>query len=405
MTPSAQSRRQFLQFLAASPLFGYSGQQPLAPPPQSELTQMIMASQDDAVNVMDFEAAARASIPPAHFAYLETGVDDDATIAANRAAFSHIQLRPRRMVDVSHYDLGIELFGRKWETPIVIDPVGSQKAFHPDGEMATARAAKSRKTLQILSTVTTSPIEKVFEAAGSPIWYQLYATSKWEVTESLVKRAEATGCPVLVMTVDLTVGRNTETLTRGARLDSRHCPSCHPPGPQRFFGRYPMFQGIDTSGMTLFNPAMTWSFVRRVKQLSKMRLVLKGIETGEDAALCCENGVDGIVVSNHGGRAEESRRGTMECLPEVIAAVKGRIPVLVDGGFRRGTDIFKALAMGASAIGIGRPYVWGLGAFGQPGVEKVLDILRAELALVMRQCGVTSVSGIGPEFIRVKSNG
>lgn len=392
------NRRRFLKFLAGSPLAG-------AFPAMSWQQQAgdIISDPKDALNVMDFEPAARRAMPPAHFGYMATGVDDDATLLANRAGFSQIQLRPRRMVDVSKADMHIELLGSRWETPIIIAPCGSQKAFHAQGEMATAGAARSRKTLQILSTVSTSPIEKVFEAAGQPIWFQLYATSRWDVTEKLVRHAEQAGCPVLVLTVDLTVGRNTETATRAKKLDSRQCSMCHPPGPQRSYARYPMFNGINTDGMYIYNSSMTWDFVHRLRQITKMKLVLKGIETHEDAQLCCEHGVDGIVISNHGGRAEESRRGTIECLPEVLDAVKGKIPVLIDGGFRRGTDIFKALAMGARAVCVGRPYLWGLGAFGQPGVERVLDILRGELDLAMRQCGTRSIAEIGPSYIKVKS--
>jgi 4-hydroxymandelate oxidase len=393
LTPN---RRRFLKFVAGSPLVG-------AVRGWGQESAGAIADPKDAINVFDFEAAARRAIPPAHFGYLATGVDDDATLAANRAGFGQIQLRPRRMVDVTQTDLHIDLFGSRWETPIVIAPCGSQKAFHAQGEMATAGAARSRKTLQILSTMTTSPLEKVAEAVGRPVWYQLYATSRWEVTEKLVRHAEQAGCPVLVLTVDLTKGRNTETLTRSKKLDSRQCALCHPAGPQRSYARYPMFSGIDTSGLYTYSSAMTWDFVGRLKQLSKMKLVLKGIETHEDAQLCCEHGVDGIVVSNHGGRAEESGRGTIECLPEILDAVKGRVPVLIDGGFRRGTDIFKALAMGARAVCVGRPYLWGLGAFGQPGVERVLDILRAELELTMQQCGTRSIAEIQPSYIKVKS--
>jgi 4-hydroxymandelate oxidase len=390
------NRRRFLKFVAGSPLLGGW------PSCRAQEIPGAIAAPQDAMNVFDFEPAARHAIPPAHFGYLATGVDDDATLAANRAGFSRIQLRPRRLVDVTNADLHIDLFGSRWETPIVIAPCGSQKAFHAQGEMATAGAARSRKTLQIVSTVTTSPLEKVAEAAGRPVWFQLYATSRWDVTEKLVHHAEEAGCPVLVLTVDLTVGRNTETLARSKKLDSRQCTMCHPAGPQRSYARYPMFNGIDTNGMLIYNSAMTWDFVRRLKQLSKMKLVLKGIETHEDAQLCCEHGVDGIVVSNHGGRAEESGRGTIECLPEILEAVKGRIPVMIDGGFRRGTDIFKALAMGARAVCVGRPYLWGLSAFGQPGVERVLDILRAELELAMKQCGTRSIAEIQPSYIKVR---
>jgi 4-hydroxymandelate oxidase len=160
-----------------------------------------------------------------------------------------------------------------------------------------------------------------------------------------------------------------------------------------------MFDGIDTTGLKLFSPAFTWESVQKIRNLTKMKILLKGIETGEDAKLAVEHGVDGVVVSNHGGRAEESGRATIDCLPEVVEAVHGAIPVLIDGGIRRGTDIFKALALGARAVGIGRPYLWGLGAFGQPGVERVLDILRAELELVMAQCGVRTIGEIKPSHV------
>jgi isopentenyl diphosphate isomerase/L-lactate dehydrogenase-like FMN-dependent dehydrogenase len=254
----------------------------------------------------------------------------------------------------------------------------------------------------ILSTVTTTSVESVAEAAGRPIWFQLYATSRWEVTEKLVRRAESAGCPVLVLTVDLPVGRNTETLERLKRTDTRKCTLCHVAGAPPF-SRRPMFDGIDMRGITLNNPAMTWQFVRRLRDLTRMKLVIKGIETREDARLCREHGVDGVVVSNHGGRAEDSARSTVECLPEVLDGAGGRISVLVDGGFRRGTDIFKALALGARGICIGRPYIWGLGAFGQAGVEKVLDILRAELELVMKQCGARSIAEISRSAIAMRN--
>jgi isopentenyl diphosphate isomerase/L-lactate dehydrogenase-like FMN-dependent dehydrogenase len=218
-------------------------------------------------------------------------------------------------------------------------------------------------------------------------------TSRWDVTEKLVAHAEAAGCPVLAVTVDLTAGRNTETLERSKRFDSRTCTACHPPGPQRSYTRYSMFQGIDTAGLQTYNTAMSWDMVARLKKFTKMKIVLKGIETREDARLCRENGVDGIILSNHGGRAEESGRGTIECLPEVIEGA-GKVPVFIDGGFRRGTDIYKALALGAKAVGIGRPYLWGLAAFGQAGVERVLDILRAELELTMKHLGRRSIAEI-----------
>jgi isopentenyl diphosphate isomerase/L-lactate dehydrogenase-like FMN-dependent dehydrogenase len=348
---------------------------------------------------MDFEPAARKVLPPAHFGYLATGVDDDVTLAANREGFKRFQLRPRRMVDVSHADLRTELFGTVWEHPISLAPVGSQKAFHPEGELAVARGARAMHAVQILSTVTTCGVEEVNQAAGRPVWFQLYPTSRWEITEKLVRRAESAGCPVLVLTVDLPVGRHTETLERLKRTDSRKCEACHNTSPGAGFRRKPMFDGIDMAGVGVYNAAVTWEFARRLREVTRMKLVLKGIQTREDAQLCREHGIDGIIVSNHGGRAEETGRSTIECLPEVVAGAGGKVTVLVDGGFRRGTDIFKALALGARGVSIGRPYCWGLAAFGQAGVEKVIDLLRAELELIMRQCGVRTIAEISRSFV------
>ncbi len=385
--PGDRSRREFLRLIAASS-FG------AAVPARGQESPAALTDPKRALNVMDFEAAAKLSIPPPHFGYLTTGVDDDATLKANRTGFSRIQLRPRRLVDISHVDTRIDLLGAVWDYPIVIAPAGSQKAFHPDGELATARAARSTATLQILSTVTTCGVEDVIQARGAPVWYQLYAASRWQVTEKLIRRAEAAGCPVLVLTVDAQVGRNTETLERFRRTDSRTCAACHASGAAAY-RRKPMFDGIDMTGIALSDPTMTWDFVRKLKKTTSMKVVVKGIETGQDAKLCCDYGADGIVVSNHGGRETETGRSTIECLPEVIDAVHGQIPVLIDSGFRRGTDIFKALALGARAICIGRPYLWGLGAFGQAGVERVIEILRGELVRVMQQCGTRSIGEIG----------
>ncbi len=374
------NRRKFLSFLAGSPLL--RGQE--------------LADPKDALNVMDFEAAARKALPPAHFGYMATGVDDDATLRANRDGFNRIYLRPRRLVDISKADLRTEVFGASWDMPIGLAPIGNQKAFHAEGEMPVARAAQAKRAMQVLSTAANSSVEDIAKALGHPPWYQLYPSSRWEVTERLVRRAEAAGCPALALTVDTQAGRHTETLERAKRLDKRECAACHGTKPEDFFRRKPMFAGIDVNGLRTSNPALNWEHVRRLKKLTAMKLLIKGIETREDARLCLENGVDGIIVSNHGGRAEESGRGTIDCLPEVVEAAGGRVPVLIDGGIRRGTDVFKALALGAKAVFIGRPYIWGLAAFGQPGVERVLDILRIELQLVMKQCGARSIAEIGP---------
>ncbi len=366
------SRRRFLQFLAGSPLLSR------------------LNAQQDALSVMDFEEAARKALPPAHWGYLASGVDDDLTVKANREAFQHIQIRPRRLVDASKPDLKIELFGTTWETPIFLCPVGSQRAFHPEGEVAVARAAKAKHHLQILSTVTSASLEDVAAALGTPPWYQLYLPPAWPSAEKMIRRVEACGCPVVVWTVDTLGGRNLETSRRLSRTDKRVCTDCHTSG-RGVLANKPMFQGIEPA---INPPQANWQFVDRLKKMTRMKLVLKGLETREDALLALEHGVDGIIVSNHGGRATEDCRATIQSLPEVADAVGSRIPVMVDGGVRRGTDVFKALALGARAVGIGRPYIWGLAAYGQPGVERVLEILRAELELIMRQSGTPAIPRI-----------
>lgn len=393
-------RRRFLKFLAASPLATLPAAAWQSGP--AEFQGPPLTAPKDAFSVMDFEDAARRVLPTAHFGYMQSGVDDDLTVRANREGYQHIELRSRRLIDVSHVDTKVQLFGNTWDSPIFICPTGAQKMFNPEGEVAVARAAKAKGALQILSTVTSYSVEDVMKARGGPVWYQLYAPEKWESAEHIVKRVEAAGCPALALTVDLLGGRNTETFLRARRADKRLCSDCHNGEPGRDLSIRPMFQGIDLNKFVMNSPTMTWDFVEKLKKATKMKVLLKGLETQEDATAALEHGVDGIIVSNHGGRSLESGRATIESLPEVVAAVNGRIPVLVDGGVRRGTDAIKALALGASAVGIGRPYLWGLSAFGQPGVERVLDILNAELQLAMRQCGRTSIAKIDKTTIAMK---
>ena len=354
-----------------------------------------ITSAEQALDVMEFEPLARKALPPAHFAYLATGVDDDVTVGLNHEAYQHIEIRSRRLIDVEKLDTSVELFGTKWETPIFLCPVSAMKAFHPDGEVAVARAAAKKHHLQILSTVASSSVEEVTAARGAPVWQQLYPTNDWSVTRAIIKRAEAAGSPALVFTVDLHENSNRETIAKAKRVDDRECSACHESGFTGYARTKPMFDGLDVSKVTgLHPPSLTWDFVKRLRDSTKMKLLLKGIVTREDAEIAVNHGVDGIVVSNHGGRAEESLRPTIECLPEVVEAVKGKIPVLLDGGIRRGTDVFKALALGATAVGFGRPQGWGLAAFGQSGVEAVLGILRRELEIIMRQAGTPSVRSI-----------
>lgn len=390
-------RRSFLQFLATSPL--------LAGLPVADVLAQAtsLAKATDALDVFDFEAMARSLLPPAHWGYLSTGVDGDVTLKANSAAYSRYQLRARRFIDVSRIDMTMRLFGESFNSPIVLSPLSSQGAFHPEGEVASARAAKNRNHLQLLSTQATRSIEDVNEARGKPVWFQLYTSDSFAVTTKLLQRAEGAGCPVVAITVDLPGGRNTVTLSRFRREDTRPCAACHgtggPSGSGNIVPTKPMFAGIDTQGVRMQSPSLTWDFIKRVKDVTKMKVMIKGLESGEDAALAVENGADGIVVSNHGGRAAETGRATLESLPEVVKAVGGRIPVLVDGGVRRGTDVFKALALGANAVCIGRPYIWGLASFGEQGVDRVLEMLNTELRLAMVGCGTRSLKEITPAAV------
>jgi isopentenyl diphosphate isomerase/L-lactate dehydrogenase-like FMN-dependent dehydrogenase len=391
-------RRAFLTFVAGSPLLA------AFPALADALQKGNLEQAAHALDVFDFEAAAQKLVPPAHWGYLMSGVDGEATLRANREGFDRYQLKAKRFVDVSTIDLSVSVFGQSYASPIALCPIGSAGAFHADGEKAAAAAARARNHLQMVSTQATFSIEDVAKARGGPVWYQLYTTSSLDITKRLVARAEAAGCPVVAVTIDTPNGRNTVTATRLAREDSRQCGACHKdatgdrnnpraPIPNNLATK-PIFAGIDTQGAALTSPSLTWDFVKRLKDMTRMKVVLKGLESGEDAALAVQNGADGIIISNHGGRATETGRGTIECVAEVAAAVRRRVPILVDGGVRRGTDVFKALALGATAVGIGRPYIWGLAAHGQQGVERVLDILNNELRLAMIGCGTIAVKDI-----------
>jgi isopentenyl diphosphate isomerase/L-lactate dehydrogenase-like FMN-dependent dehydrogenase len=386
----AASRRKFLQFLAGSPLLAAGGLEAFAgegPVPGSKLpdplmwapmrTTELIKTPKEAINVFDFEPVCRTNVPPAHFGYMASGIDDEVTLRANREGFLKFQLRPRRLVDVSKVDMSVEILGVKYPSPIVLAPVGGQRSFHDEGEVASARAAKVGNHLQILSTATSLGVEDVSAARGQPIWYQLYATNKWEVAETMVKRAEKAGCYAVAVTIDRSGGRNQETLFRMRPTDTRDCNGCHDRSSlQASMKTRAMYQGIDLSGMTnTQSSAMTWDYFKRLRDTTKMKIVLKGILAWEDAVLAADNGIDAIIVSNHGARSEDSGRSTIDALPEIVEAVKGRMPILVDSGFRRGTDIVKALCLGARAVLIEPTH--------QPGVFLLQTIMpQGELTLL-----------------------
>jgi 4-hydroxymandelate oxidase len=398
------NRRRLLKFLAASPLFargalaeGLRQADPADWAPRD--LEKLIADPTQALDVFDFEPVMKKNVPPAHFGYMATGADDEMTLRANREGFRKFELRPRRLVDVSKIDMSAEILGAKYDSPIVIAPTGSNRAFHPDAEVAVAKAAKLGNHLQILSTVATTSIEDAIAARGAPVWFQLYTTQRWEIAEGLVRRAEAAGAPAIAVTLDVRSSAKWETFVRLRRTDTRDCGSCH--GLNDYLSRKPNFTGIDLGGIsTTVVTNLTWDLIKRLRDTVKVKLVLKGILAFEDAKLAADAGIDAIVVSNHGGRVEDGISATIDVLPEIVEAVDGRMPILVDSGFRRGSDIVKALALGAQAVCIGRPYLWGLGAFGQPGVERVLGILRAETRTAMQQLGAPSLKHLTPAMVR-----
>jgi 4-hydroxymandelate oxidase len=409
----AASRRRFMQYLAASPLMASASTRALAAETPSRLPDpMVWApsgsgelieSPKEAINVFDFEPVAHKNVPPAHFGYMASGIDDEVTLRANRVDFLKFQLMPHRLNDVSKVDTSIELFGTKYDSPIFVCPTGANQFFHPDGELAVARAARSGNHLQILSTSSNFSVDEVARARGAPVWFQLYASPSFDVAQALIKRADGAGCPVLMVTVDRIAGRNQETLFRLRRTDTRECSACHDRSSfaARALRRH-NYDGIDLAGIKGGGESsnLNWDTIKRMRDLTRMKIMLKGIVTAEDAELAVRSGIDGILVSNHGGRGEDNGRSTIDALPEIIAAVNGRMVVVVDSGFRRGTDAVKALAMGAQAVGIGRPYLWGLGAFGQEGVEKVLELVRTETRAAMQQCGARNVKDLNPSYVR-----
>lgn len=407
-------RRDFLRWLAASPLLASAGglaglERAIAQEAPSRVLDDLsviardpVTSADQALDVFDLQRVAAEKVPTAHYGYIMTGVDGEETQENNRAALERMYLRARRLVDVSELDMSVSLFGREWPTPLMIAPCGSQRAFHPDGELATARAAAARSHLQTLSTVTSTAVEEVNEARGEPVWYQLYARPNWEGTVALVRRSIDAGCPVLVLTVDLKGGTsNRLTLERYERVDDRNCSSCHRRGG-RADPVKPMLRGLPRGPADgSAGASMTWDYIRRLRDVTDQKIVVKGLVTAEDAQLAVHAGVDAVWVSNHGGRAEGDGRATIDALPEIAEAVGGRMPIIVDGGFRRGTDLFKGIARGATAVAVGRPYLWGLGAFGQEGVERALEILIRELEITMRATGTPTLAHIGPHSVGV----
>lgn len=397
MNSTSDHRRRLLRFLAASPLASPALLSGSALAQISADRDYLPETPDAAVNVFDMENLARTRLSDAHWTYIQQGVDDELTLEANREGFRQLHLKAKRLVDVSRVDMRTTLFGEPLRSPVLLAPVGGLGMAHSNGDVEVAAGARDSDHRMILSTAATFGIERVVEARGEPVWFQLYPTDDWAVTRALLRRVENAGTRVLFLTVDIPA-RNQDRMRRFDR-GADECRACH--DPNATFADKAMMEGIDLQpGTSVTHPGMDWEFVRRLRDATDMKLVIKGLTLAEDAALAVENGVDGILVSNHGGRADASGYATIRSLPEVVTAVNGAVPVLVDGGIRRGTDILKALALGADAVCIGRPYIWGLGAFGREGVTRVMDILDAELEIAMRQAGTPGLAAVTPDILR-----
>jgi 4-hydroxymandelate oxidase len=347
--------------------------------------------------VHDFEAVARRRMKRAFYDYYAGGAEDEQTLAANRNAFAEVFLCPRVLVDVSRIDTSTTVLGSPVSMPILIAPTAFHRLAHPDGELATARAAGRAGTLMAASTIATCTLEETAKAATGPLWFQLYVYKDRSLARNLIGRAEAAGYRALCLTVDTPLlgsrerdHRNKFKLPAGIRMRNFEGMGFDVTTLGDSFHAYALRQ-LDSS--------LTWDAVEWLRGETRLPLILKGIIAPADGALAAERGVDGIVVSNHGGRQLDGTEATLRALPRVVDAVAGRAEVFVDGGVRRGTDVVKALALGARAVMIGRPALWGLAAAGEEGVARVLEILRQELIQAMMLCGCPDVAAIDRSLI------
>jgi len=352
-------------------------------------------------NLLELEAIAREKVPRATFDYIAGGAEDEISLRRNREAYDKWALRPRILTDVSKRDTRAVVLGERVRMPILAAPTSFHALVHPDGEVATARGVAAAGTIMVASTISTKPLEEVAAAADAPRWFQLYVYKDRTVTEDLVQRAVKAGYKALCLTVDTPIlgrrerdERNAFTLPPGfgiANLKRAGLDGIPQVERGSAFAKY-----VED----LLDASLTWEDVDWLKTISPLPLVIKGIMTAEDAALAVDHGVAGILVSNHGGRQLDSTSGTLDALPDIVAAVHGRIEVYMDGGVRRGTDVVKAIALGARAVLVGRPILWGLALGGADGVQAVLDHLRVELDAAMALTGRTSLKDLDATLVQ-----
>jgi 4-hydroxymandelate oxidase len=347
------------------------------------------------LSLRELEAEARRLLDPAIYDYFAGGADDEVTLRANESAFTRIGLVPRVLCGGGKPELGITLLGSRVSMPVLIAPTAFHRLAHSDGERATVRAATAAGTIMIVSMASTVPIEEVASearaaaaGAGTRLWFQLYFQPDLQFTEAIIRRAEAAGCSALVVTVDSPVfGRRERDLRNGFEdlPPGMCCENLREPGGVREIA---------------FSPEFSWNHIDWLRKVTSLKIVLKGIVHPADAQLAVRNGADAVIVSNHGGRQLDTVPATIDLLPAVVNAIDGRIPVLVDGGIRRGTDVVKALALGASAVAVGRPVLWGLAVGGEAGVKQVLEMLRSEVDRAFALCGCSSPRDLSRDLLR-----
>ncbi len=350
--------------------------------------------------MQEFEEIARQNLSSMAYDYFAGYAADGVTMRLNRASYDEISLRPRMLVDVSERNKKLDLFGSKLSMPIVIAPMAFQAMAHPDGELATAQAAEETSIIMTLSTLANFSIEQIAASSKANIWFQLYVYRDRELSKSLVKRAEVCGCKAIVLTVDSPfLGRREADMRNRFRLPEglvigNLAGSCLDKLPTN----------VDNSSLSayihsLYDPALTWKDLAWLRSITSLPILVKGILRADDAKLALRHGAAGIIVSNHGGRQLDTAIATIKALPEIVAAIDGRCKVLIDGGIRRGTDILKAIALGADAVMLGRPIIWGLAAGGKSGVISVIETIGAELDLAMGLSGCPGLKDITSDLV------
>jgi 4-hydroxymandelate oxidase len=327
------------------------------------------------LSLFDFENEAHTRIPHGAWERISGGSADEITLRWNREAYDHIRLKPRILVDVSKLDTRVTLFGQELPFPILLAPTGGQRFIHPEGEVAAARGAAAANSIYVISSSASMKVEDIAKSTKGPVWFQLYVQKDRAFTRDLVQRAEDSGCRALCVTVDSpTFGaRNREDRAK-KELPERELPNL--------------------KGKDYLDPSLTWKDIDWLRSFARRPVLLKGVLNPDDAATAVKAGASGIIVSNHGARNLDTVPATIDALPLVVEKVAGRVPVLVDGGIRRGTDIIKAFALGASAVQIGRPYLWGLGISGAEGVTRVVEILRKEFEMALALMGRPTIASI-----------